>query len=139
MNTGFQRVPVILHTEERSAVVETYGFAGSQGVTLEGQLLRPDTGGDASTLFVFMHPTSTLQLLPMPEAIAGRGHHVLCAASRYPKNDAALIMEKVLLDLASWIRWARETAGYDKVVLVGWSGGGSLSLYSTRPRPRTRP
>ena len=75
-----------------------------------------------------MHPTSTLNLLPMPTALAARGHHVLCASSRYPKNDSALIMEKVVLDLAAWVRWAREEAGYAKVVLVGWSGGGSLSL-----------
>jgi len=127
MSAAIQRIPVILHTEERSAVTETYGFAGSQGTVLEGQLLRPET--EATTLFVFMHPTSTLHLMPMPEAIASRGHHVLCAASRYPKNDAALIMEKVLLDLGAWVRWARGTAGYAKVVLVGWSGGGSLSLY----------
>ncbi|MGI5320933.1 alpha/beta hydrolase family protein [Actinomadura nitritigenes] len=127
MSTEFQRIPVILHAEAPSAVVETYGFAGSQGTVLEGQVLRP--AAEASTLFVFMHPTSTLQLMPMPEAMAARGHHVLCAASRYPKNDAALIMEKVLLDLGSWVRWAREAAGYEKVVLVGWSGGGSLSLY----------
>ena len=57
------------------------------------------------------------------------GFHVLCAASRYARNDAALIMEKVALDLGAWMRHARETLGYDKVVLVGWSGGGSLSLF----------
>ncbi|MFF5260526.1 alpha/beta hydrolase family protein [Actinomadura viridis] len=125
--SGIRRVPVILHTGERAAAAETYGFAGGQGTVLEGQLLR--TAAEASTLFVFMHPTSTLHLMPMPEALAARGHHVLCAASRYPKNDASLIMEKVLLDLGAWIRWARGPAGYRTVVLAGWSGGGSLSLY----------
>jgi pimeloyl-ACP methyl ester carboxylesterase len=129
----FQRVALVLHSQEKPAVRETYGFTGSQGVVLEGQLLRPaqsdtDTGAEERTLFVFMHPTSTLNLLPMPTALAARGRHVLCASSRYPKNDSALIMEKVVLDLAAWIRWAREEAGYAKVVLVGWSGGGSLSL-----------
>lgn len=121
-----RRIPLVLHTGERSAVTETYGFSGSQGTVLEGQLLRTDTR--SRTLFVFMHPTSTLHLLPMPEAVAARGHHVLCAASRYPKNDASLVLEKVLLDLGAWVRWARDSAGYEKVVLVGWSGGGSLAL-----------
>jgi len=97
-------------------------------VNLEGQLLRAsDSPGE--TLFVFMHPTTTLQLLPMPMALADAGLDVLCAASRYPRNDAALIMEKVVLDLGEWVRYARETLGYRKVVLVGWSGGGALSLF----------
>jgi pimeloyl-ACP methyl ester carboxylesterase len=136
MTYSFERRPVILRTEERTQIVETYGFSGTQGTVLEGQLLRgPEESG---TLFLFMHPTSTLQLLPVPEAMAERGHHVLCAASRYPKNDAALVMEKVLLDLGSWVSWARQQAGYQRVVLVGWSGGGSLSLFyqaeATDPR-----
>jgi pimeloyl-ACP methyl ester carboxylesterase len=54
---------------------------------------------------------------------------VLCAASRYARNDAALIMEKVLLDLGAYVRHAREVLGYAHVVLVGWSGGGSLALF----------
>jgi hypothetical protein len=35
-----------------------------------------------------MNPSSTLHLLPMPAALVGAGLHVLCAASRYPKNDS---------------------------------------------------
>ncbi|GEP33320.1 alpha/beta hydrolase [Nocardioides szechwanensis] len=123
---AFRRVALVLHTDEVAAVRETYGFTGSQGTVLEGQLLRGEA--ESGTVFVFMHPTSTLNLLPMPAALADRGHHVLCAASRYPKNDSSLILEKVVLDLGAWVRWARESAGYERVVLVGWSGGGSLSL-----------
>jgi dienelactone hydrolase len=55
--------------------------------------------------------------------------HVLCAGSRYAKNDSALIMEKVVFDLGVYIRHAKEKMGYEKIVLVGWSGGGSLSLF----------
>lgn len=115
--------------EERSSFVETYGFAGNQGaVNLEGILMRPK-GRPSSTLLIFMHPTSTLQLLPVPRAAVAQGAHVLCAASRYAKNDAALIMEKVLLDLGAYVRHAKEVLGYEKVVIVGWSGGGSLALF----------
>ena len=49
--------------------------------------------------------------------------------SRYARNDSALIMEKVAIDLGQWIAHARSVLGYEKVVLVGWSGGGSLSLF----------
>src|SRR5882672_3742109 len=124
----FSRIPLILRFREQLAFTETYGFSGSQGFTvLEGQLLRPKN--PSRTVYIFMHPTSTLQLLPMPQALASAGLHVLCAASRYPKNDSALIMEKVALDLGAWVKWARESGGYERVILVGWSGGGSLSLF----------
>jgi alpha-beta hydrolase superfamily lysophospholipase len=60
--------------------------------------------------------------------MARRGMHVLCAGSRYARNDTALIMEKVVLDFAAYVRHAKEAWGYERVVLAGWSGGGSLSL-----------
>lgn len=118
-----------LQYDETSPFTETYGFAGNQGaVHLEGILLRP-VGHPSKTLMVFMHPSSTLQLLPVPRAMARSGAHVLCASSRYAKNDAALIMEKVALDLGAYIRHAKQVLGYLKIVLVGWSGGGSLAVF----------
>lgn len=120
---------VHIQYEERAAFTETYGFAGNQGmVNLEGILLRPQ-GAAPRTLVIFMHPSATLQLLPVPRALAASGVHVLCAASRYAKNDAALNMEKVLLDLGAYIRHAKERWGYEKIVLGGWSGGGSLATF----------
>ena len=125
---AWDRVPIILSFAEQLQMAETYGFSGSQGQTiLEGQRLLPRRPSD--TVYIFMHPASTLHLLPMPMALADAGLHVLCAGSRYAKNDSALIMEKVVYDLGAYIRHARETLGYKKVVLVGWSGGGSLSLF----------
>ena len=76
-----------------------------------------------------MHPATTLQLLPVPQALAKAGVHVLCAGSRFAKNDTPLIMEKVVLDLGAYIRHAKEKWGYEKILLCGWSGGGSLSLF----------
>jgi dienelactone hydrolase len=112
---------------------ETYGFSGSQGaVNLEGILLRPE-GKPSRTLMLFMHPASTLQLLPLPRKLAAMGWHVLCGGSRYQRNDTALIMENVIVDMGAYVRAAREQWGYDKVVLCGWSGGGSLaSLYQAQ-------
>ena len=120
-----------LHVQytEKTGFTETYGFAGSQGVVnLEGLLLRP-RGRPSKTLLIFMHPASTLQLLPLPRALVQAGAHVLCAASRYAKNDAALIMEKVVLDLGAYVRHAKTLLGYEKVAIVGWSGGGSLAMF----------
>ena len=77
---------------ESSSVREVYGFAGSQGaVNLEGIRFVPE-GKPSRVLLICMHPASTLQLLPMPRAMARRGLHVLCAASRFARNDTPLIL-----------------------------------------------
>jgi hypothetical protein len=115
----WDRIPIILQFPEAPKFAETYGFAGTQGfVNLEGQRFMP-RAHPSDTVYIFMHPTSTLQLLPMPAALADAGLHVLCAASRYPKNDSGLIMEKVVIDMGAWIKDAR-ARGYETVILVGW-------------------
>lgn len=120
---------VHLAYDETAAFTETYGFAGNQGaVNLEGILIRP-RGVRSGTLHVMMHPASTLQLLPVPRALARGGAHVLCAGSRYARNDTACILEKVLLDLGAYISHAKRNWGYERIVLIGWSGGGSLSVF----------
>lgn len=125
----WDRVPIVITFPETPIFAETHGFVGTQGlVWLEGQRLVPK-GVESDTVYIFMHPSSTLQLLPMPTALADAGLHVICAGSRYPKNDSALIMEKVCYDLSRYVEWAKQEAGYAKVILVGWSGGGSLSLF----------
>jgi hypothetical protein len=120
---------VHLAYDEAARFNETYGFAGNQGaVNLEGILIRPK-GVASKTLFVMMHPAATLQLLPVPRGLAAAGAHVLCGGSRYAKNDSACILEKVVLDLAAYIAHAKHVWGYEKIILLGWSGGGSLSLF----------
>ncbi len=128
MKYEISRQPIIVQFEDHTAFTETYGFVGSQGyVFLEGQLILPDDV-KSDTLFVFMHPATTLNLMPFPLGLAVAGHHVMCCGSRYAKNDTALLMEKVVIDLGEYIRYAKERLGYKKIVLMGWSGGGSLTL-----------
>ena len=127
----YEVLPEWVHVKyaETSAFKEVYGFAGSQGlVNLEGVRYLPK-GRPSGTLLIYMHPASTLQLLPMPRAMAERGVHVLCAGSRYARNDTALIMENVVVDLGAYVRHAREVWGYKTIVIAGWSGGGSLCLF----------
>ena len=124
-----ERIPLTVRYQETTGAREVYGYQGATGfVILEGNLLRP-RGKASDTVTVFMHPTTSLLHLPMPNALVQVGVHVLCCDSRYPRNDAPLIMEKVAVDLGAWIRHAREVLHYKKVVLCGWSGGGSLSLF----------
>ena len=97
-------LPVTLSYEEKSSFTETYGFVGSQGlVVLEGMHFIP-RDNPSNTVVLMMHPSSTLQQLPIPKALASAGVHLVCCGSRYPKNDSALIMEKVALDLGAYVR-----------------------------------
>ena len=132
MRQTFEVVPEWVHVThvESGEFREVYGFAGGgQGsVNLEGIRLRPKDR-PSRTLVVYMHPASTLQLLPLPRAMAAHGAHVLCAGSRYARNDSPLIMEKVVLDLGAYLRHAKDVWGYERIVIAGWSGGGSLSLF----------
>ena len=139
---NFEAVPEWVHIQyaEAAKFTEVYGFAGSQGmVNCEGIRFIPK-GKSSKTLAVFMHPATTLQLMPMPRALVQAGVHVLCAGSRFAKNDAPLIMEKVVLDLGAYIRHAKEKWGYEKILLCGWSGGGSLALFyqSQAEKPTVR-
>ena len=86
--TEWTRTPLIVSFADNPKFTETYGFAGNSGkVNLEGQLHEGSPDPASRTVYVFMHPTSVLHLLPMPTALADAGLDVLCAASRYPRND----------------------------------------------------
>jgi pimeloyl-ACP methyl ester carboxylesterase len=96
-------------------------------VVLESYLLKPNT--DSDTALVFMHPIGGGAYLPMINALARAGHHVIYCNSRFRGTDSALLMEKVVQDLGAAIKDAKDRLGYAKVVLAGWSGGGSLSMF----------
>jgi alpha-beta hydrolase superfamily lysophospholipase len=120
------RVPVWIVSKEQAVFKDTYGT--SEGViALSGQVIRPET--DSPTVLVSMHPIGGTAGLPIMKQFAEAGVHVLAVDSRYRGVDYALIMEKVVLDLGSAVRYAREKLGYKNVIMLGWSGGGSLSAF----------
>ncbi|MFZ5722163.1 MAG: alpha/beta fold hydrolase [Pseudomonadota bacterium] len=123
----YERIAYLVGFAEKSEFKDTY--AGPMDfVALEAHLLKPK-GRPSKTVVVFMHPVGGGAYLPMVSALAKAGHHVIYCNSRYRGTDSALIMEKVAVDLGACIRDAKERLGYEKVVLAGWSGGGSLSLF----------
>lgn len=126
MTHRYERIPYLVMFEDASSYRDTYGGTGEQ-VALECYLLKPDRPSD--TVLVFMHPIGGGAYLPINNALARAGHHVIYANSRYRGADYALVMEKVVEDLGAAMRDARERLGYKNVVLAGWSGGGSLSVY----------
>ena len=76
-----------------------------------------------------MHPTGGGSYLPMLNSLAKQNIDTVWCDSRYRGTDSALIMEKVLIDLGNCIKSLKTHYSYEKIVLGGWSGGGSLSLF----------
>jgi pimeloyl-ACP methyl ester carboxylesterase len=105
-------------------------------IALSGLLLQADEHPSPS-LFLFIRPASAWNLMPLEEAITSRGIDVLGVSTRFARNEALAVVERALLDISAWIRFARETLGYASVVLLGWSGCGTLSAFyqeqATRP------
>ena len=60
--------------------------------------------------------------IPMAE----RGVGFLGWNTRYRGNEPYFVLEQALVDIGAGVRWLREVAGVDVVVIVGNSGGGSL-------------
>lgn len=112
---------------DTSRLKEVYGGPTGQ-VFVECMRIRPETG-ESKTVIVFSHPVGGGSFLPLVNALAHGGHHVIYCNPRYRGNDTALIMEKCVLDLGACIKDLKTRFGYEKVVLGGWSGGGSLSLF----------
>jgi len=120
------REPFPIVSVEKSSFKETYGGA-EDIVMVFCTLIR--TAKPSETCLVTMHPIGGTGWLPVMSQFARAGVHVLACDSRYRGADYALNMEKVTVDLGSAVRHAREVLGYKHVVLLGWSGGGSLSAF----------
>jgi pimeloyl-ACP methyl ester carboxylesterase len=106
---------------------ETYGGPAGQ-VFVECMRIRP-VASEAKTVIVFSHPIGGGSFLPLVTSLAHAGYHVIYCNPRYRGNDTALIMEKCVLDLGACIADLKKRFGYERVVLGGWSGGGSLALF----------
>lgn len=83
-------------------------------------------GCDPKTAFVVIHPTSNFMAHYMFDPLQRRGRALLGLNTRYIANDTMLLMERAIQDLGAGIRELRGR-GYDKIVLVGNSGGGALA------------
>jgi len=121
------REPYAVTHQETSGFKDVYGGAGDM-VFVECMRIRPQDR-DSKTVIVFSHPIGGGAFLPLVSALAAAGLHVIYCNPRYRGNDTALIMEKCALDLGACLRDARTRFGYETIVLGGWSGGGSLSLF----------
>jgi pimeloyl-ACP methyl ester carboxylesterase len=99
------------------------------------QLLRPriygawmEPAGPKKAAAIVMHPSSNFMGHYLIEPLAQRGIACMGLNSRYVGNDTLLLMERVIQDLGAGVKFLR-TQGYEKILLVGNSGGASLSAF----------
>jgi pimeloyl-ACP methyl ester carboxylesterase len=83
------------------------------------------TKGSNRTVVCFMHPQADMSRHYAIPDLLDAGYAALGQNSRYLNNDSHCLHETLLLDVAAGIRFLRQH-GFEKIVLVGNSGGGSL-------------
>jgi pimeloyl-ACP methyl ester carboxylesterase len=109
------------------------------GVHLESQsglqMLRPRIYGAYAeprdrkkVACIVMHPTSNFMGHYLIKPLAERGIACMGLNSRYVGSDTVLLMERVIQDLGAGVKFLRQL-GYEKVFLVGNSGGAALSSF----------
>ena len=80
--------------------------------------------GGEDTVVCLMHPRANFARHYLVPELVEAGYAVFCQNSRWLRNDMMLVHEVALLDVAEGVRAMRER--FDRVVLCGNSGGGSL-------------
>ena len=78
--------------------------------------------------FVVIHPTSNFFGHYLIGPLQRRGRAILALNTRYVANDSTLIMERAIQDLGAGIGFLGRR-GYERIVLIGNSGGGSLAAF----------
>jgi pimeloyl-ACP methyl ester carboxylesterase len=121
------RTPYAVVYREESGFKDVYGGAGGMVFVECMRILPKDVRSKRA--IVFTHPIGGGSFLPLVTALAMAGHHILYVNPRYRGNDTALIMEKCIADLGAALNHARAKLGYEEIILGGWSGGGSMSLF----------
>jgi pimeloyl-ACP methyl ester carboxylesterase len=96
------------------------GFLPCQG------LYHTPKGGRPKIAFVAAHYNVDFSEHYLGEYLARRGYGYLGWNTRFRGNEAFFILEHALIDIGAGVRWLKEQAGVERVVLVGNSGGGSL-------------
>src|SRR5262249_31253776 len=106
---------------------ELVDHAAADGFPLSGVLHLP-ARGEPGVVVVAMHPRVDFSRHYLAPRLAAAGYAFFGAHTRYLNNDADMLHERVLLDVAGTVAWAHER-GFQRVVLLGNSGGGSLFAF----------
>lgn len=107
------------------AAFETQSGLQLNAPRIYGMLATPR---GARTAAILVHPSSNMMNHYLIDPLNERGLAVLALNTRYAGGDQVLIMENAIQDIGAGVRYLREQ-GYARVVLLGNSGGASLTAF----------
>lgn len=122
----FQRIP---YEPARDGRVEMHSGLSRHYPTLHANLVSPIGRPDRRVGILMAHPSSDFLSHFLLRGFAAAGIPTMGLNTRYSSNEPALIMERAALDVGAGVRWMKDELGFEKVVLLGFSGGGSLSAF----------
>jgi acetyl esterase/lipase len=101
---------------------------------------RP-AGRRPATAFIASHYNVDFSEHYLAPFLAGRGFGFLGWNTRFRGNEAHFLLDHALAEIGVGVRWLREQAGANRIVLLGNSGGGSLmaAYQSQAVEPSVRP
>lgn len=91
-------------------------------------ILYTKKGAKPKTAVTMMHPRTDHTLNYTAPMLAQAGFAAFGRSSRWVNNDVATIHETLLFDVAAGMQFLRER-GFEKIVFLGNSGGGSLFTF----------
>ena len=96
------------------------GFLPCQG------LYYSPTNETPKTALIAAHYNVDFSEHYLAEYMAQRGYGFLGWNTRFRGNEAFFLLEHALIDIGAGVKWLKEEAGVERVIIVGNSGGGSL-------------
>src|ERR1700726_2452627 len=108
---------------QRPAHLYATNFGKSRGI------LYPPAKGKPRTVVIMAHPRADFSTHYSIPFWIDAGFAAFGFNTRYLNNDAMMLHENLILDLAAGIRFLRDEGGFEKIVMLGNSGGGSLFAY----------
>ena len=114
--------------------------AGHGSQPCQGLYHRP-AGKRPATAFIATHYNVDFSEHYLAEFLAERGYGFLGWNTRYRGNEPYVLIDNALIDIGVGVRWLREQADVDTVVILGNSGGGSLmaAYQSQAVEPNVQP
>lgn len=114
-------------SSERPAgtIMSVHQLSTADGANVQGILT---TVPGARTVVCLMHPRSDMTHHPLVAPLLRAGVSVWTQHARSVNNDLALLHEQALLDVAAGTTFLRDH-GYQSVVALGHSGGGTLYAF----------
>lgn len=119
-----RRLPFAFTHLDASVRREVVYLEATDTAQSSGILYRPPDR-ETKTAVYLMHPRGEFSRHYVVPGLVARGYAVFGHNSRYLNNDTDMVHERLLFDIAAGLRHLKQ-AGFERIVLLGNSGGGSL-------------